>query len=109
VQVDVSCNVSFDQTRPEDYDRVMGVNTKGPLLVTRAVAKVMKTQERAKVSLGRHGLRDVRRGCIVDISSAAALSAVATKTAYTTSKHALTGLTKAAGMYIYHAISMLPC
>lgn len=104
-QVDVASNVPFDQTSLDDYDRVLGTNTRGPFLVTRAVGKVMKTQERAKVSLGRHGLRDIGRGCIINVSSAAGLSGVATKAPYTASKHALTGLTRAACTCAHHRTS----
>ncbi|RYO84487.1 hypothetical protein DL764_009319 [Monosporascus ibericus] len=98
--VDVAAYVPFDETDPDDYDRVLGINTKGVFLVTRAVARVMKSQEPVSVDLGRHGLRDVGRGAIVNISSAMALVAVPAKVPYTTSKHAVTGVTKAAGSYI---------
>ncbi|RYP71207.1 hypothetical protein DL771_005007 [Monosporascus sp. 5C6A] len=94
--VDVAAYVPFDETDPDDYDRVLGINTKGVFLVTRAVAKVMKSQEPVSVDLGRHGFRDVGRGAIVNVSSAMALVAVPAKVPYTTSKHAVTGVTKAA-------------
>ncbi|KAI0172144.1 NAD(P)-binding protein [Hypoxylon sp. FL1284] len=96
--VDVAVYVPFDETDPDDYDRVLGINTKGIFLVTRAVAKVMKAQEPVSVDLGRHGPRDVGRGSIVNVSSAMALVAVSGKVPYTTSKHAITGVTKAAAM-----------
>jgi NAD(P)-dependent dehydrogenase (short-subunit alcohol dehydrogenase family) len=96
--VDVASYVPFDQTDPDDYDRVLGINTKGPFLVTRAVGKVMLAQEPVQVDLGRHGVRDGGRGSIVNISSGMALVAVPAKASYTTSKHALTGVTKAAAM-----------
>ncbi|KAI1144061.1 NAD(P)-binding protein [Hypoxylon sp. FL0543] len=96
--VDVASYRSLDETDPAEYDRVLGINTKGVFLVTRAVGKIMKSQEPVSVDLGRHGLRDVGRGSIVNISSAMALVAVPTKTPYATSKHAVTGLTKAAVM-----------
>ncbi|KAI1485516.1 NAD(P)-binding protein [Biscogniauxia mediterranea] len=96
--VDVAAYAPFDETDPDDYDRVLGINTKGVFLVTRAVAKIMKSQESVSVDLGRHGSRDVGRGAIVNVSSAMALVAVPGKTPYTTSKHAITGLTRAAAM-----------
>ncbi|KAI1417810.1 NAD(P)-binding protein [Hypoxylon sp. FL1857] len=94
--VDVSSYIPFDETDPNDYDRVLGINTKGVFLVTRAVARVMKSQERVSVDLGRHGSRDVGRGAIVNVSSAMAFVAVPGKVPYATSKHAITGTTKAA-------------
>ena len=97
-QVDVASYVPFEQTDPEDYDRVLGINTKAVFLVTRAVGNFMRTQEPLSVNLGRHGTRDAGRGSIVNVSSAMALVAVPGKAPYTTSKHAVTGVTKAAGM-----------
>jgi NAD(P)-dependent dehydrogenase (short-subunit alcohol dehydrogenase family) len=97
-QVDVAAYIPFGQTDPDDYDRVLGINTKGPFLVTRAVGNVMQEQEPVQVNLGRHGTRDGGRGSIVNVSSGMALVAVPAKAPYTTSKHALTGVTKAAGM-----------
>ncbi|OTA66660.1 oxidoreductase [Hypoxylon sp. EC38] len=96
--VDVASYIPFDETDPDDYDRVLGINTKGMFLVMRAVGKVMKSQEPVSVDLGRHGSRDIGRGSIVNVSSAMALVAVPAKAPYTTSKHAITGLTKAAVM-----------
>ncbi|OTB03163.1 hypothetical protein M426DRAFT_74132 [Hypoxylon sp. CI-4A] len=96
--VDMNAYVPFDEIDPDDYDRVLGVNTKGVFLVTRAVGKVMKLQEPVSVDIGRHGRRDVGRGSIVNISSAMALAAVASKAPYTTSKHAVTGITKVAAV-----------
>ncbi|KAI0810328.1 NAD(P)-binding protein [Xylaria sp. FL0064] len=96
--VDVAEYVPFQNTTPEDYDRVLGINTKGPFLVTRAISKVMLAQDPVQVDLGRLGKRDAGRGSIVNVSSAMALVAVPAKAPYTTSKHAVTGVTKAAAM-----------
>lgn len=57
----------------------------------------MRSQEPVTVKLGRHGTRDAGRGSIVNVSSAMALVAVPAKAPYTTSKRAVTGVTKAAG------------
>ncbi|EMR70339.1 putative short-chain dehydrogenase reductase family protein [Eutypa lata UCREL1] len=54
--VDVAEYVPFDETDPDDYDRILGINTKNMFLVCRAVAKAMKQQEPAKVTLNRHGI-----------------------------------------------------
>jgi NAD(P)-dependent dehydrogenase (short-subunit alcohol dehydrogenase family) len=60
----------------------------------------MLAQEPIQVNLGRLGTRDVGRGSIVNVSSAMALVAVPAKAPYTTSKHAVTGVTKAAGAFL---------
>ncbi|KAI1466551.1 NAD(P)-binding protein [Daldinia caldariorum] len=93
--VDGRKNVPFDQADVSDFDRVFDINAKSILYVTQAVAKVMKAQEPAKVDLGRHGVRDVGRGSIVNISSILGISALPNKVAYITSKHAVGGLTRA--------------
>ncbi|KAJ8129727.1 hypothetical protein O1611_g3903 [Lasiodiplodia mahajangana] len=96
IDTDVYC--PMDQTDPDDYDRVMAINTKGVFFVIREVAKVMKSQEPKIVNLGRHGNRDAGRGSIVNVSSTMAVVAVQGKVSYATSKHAITGVTKAAVM-----------
>ncbi|KAI1073522.1 NAD(P)-binding protein [Whalleya microplaca] len=79
--VDVAEYVPFDETNPDDYDRVLGINTKNMFLPR-------------KLSLGRHGTRDLGWGSIVNVSSAMALCVVPHKVAYATSKHAITGITR---------------
>ncbi|KAI1115363.1 hypothetical protein F5Y14DRAFT_450180 [Nemania sp. NC0429] len=96
--VDVATYCPIDQTDPDDYDRVMAINTKGAYLVIRAVAKIMKSQEPMVINLGRHGNRDAGRGSIVNVSSTMAVVAVEGKISYATSKHAITGITRTAGM-----------
>ncbi|KAI3342578.1 oxidoreductase [Ustulina deusta] len=96
--VDTTIYCPIDQTDPDDYDRVMAINTRGMFFVIRAVAKVMKSQEPTIINLGRHGNRDAGRGSIVNVSSTMAVLAVEGKISYATSKHAITGITKAAVM-----------
>ena len=80
----------------DNFDRVLGVNTKGVLTCTRAVSKVMIAQEPRSVKT-RNGTRDIGRGSILNIGSANSYAALPGKVAYTTSKHAMMGLTKTAG------------
>ncbi|KAI1505252.1 NAD(P)-binding protein [Biscogniauxia marginata] len=95
VSVDAMANLAKEQFDRIDYC----VNAFGGVfLVTRAVAKIMKSQEPVSIGLRRHGPRDVGRGAIVNVSSAMALIAVPAKVSYTTSKHAVIGVTKAAAM-----------
>ncbi|KAI1654710.1 NAD(P)-binding protein [Daldinia decipiens] len=93
--VDGRRNVPFDQADVADFDRVFDINAKSILYVTQSVAKVMKAQDSAKIELGRHGVKDLGRGSIVNISSILGISALPNKVAYITSKHAVGGLTRA--------------
>jgi NAD(P)-dependent dehydrogenase (short-subunit alcohol dehydrogenase family) len=98
-QVDVAEYVPVTETSEVDYDRVMDINAKGAFLVSRAVAKVMKEQEPKTVTLPRHGTRNLGRGSIVNVGSAASHGVVPAKLPYCASKHALLGITRACGMY----------
>ncbi|KAI1296242.1 hypothetical protein F5Y03DRAFT_370845 [Xylaria venustula] len=97
--IDVATYCPIDQTDPDDCDRVMAINTKGMFFfVIRAVAQVMKFQEPTIVNFCRYGDRDAGRGFIVNVFSSIAVVAVEGKIAYATSKHAVTGVTRAAVM-----------
>ena len=82
----------------EDYDKVMDINAKGTMLCVRAQLKAMKSQEPRSYT-GRTGTRDIGRGAIVNIASAHAHVGLPGKMAYTTSKHAVIGITKMAGKF----------
>ncbi|MHB8320280.1 MAG: SDR family NAD(P)-dependent oxidoreductase [Acidimicrobiales bacterium] len=74
----------------EVWDRVMGVNLVGMMRLCRAVLPVMLAQG---------------HGTIVNVGSEASIKASAAGTAYTTSKHAVVGLSKSiAFMYGPHGI-----
>ena len=75
-----------DQRLEEEYDRLMGVNLKGAYFMCRAALRHMT---------GR------KAGVIVNIASIGGLFAVRDRLAYTVSKHAVVGLTRA--MAIDHA------
>jgi NAD(P)-dependent dehydrogenase (short-subunit alcohol dehydrogenase family) len=79
----------------------MGINAKGAFLVSREVAKLMKEQEPKTVTLPRHGTRDLGRGSIVNVASAASHGVVPAKLPYCASKHALLGITRACGKYVH--------
>lgn len=69
----------------ESYDRVMGINTKGTLFLTQAVARQMLAQER-----DRNGLR----GCIVNISSMSAYVSSLSRGEYCISKAGVSMITR---------------
>lgn len=67
----------FQDLTPDEWDRVMGTNLRGPFLVTRLVLPLMRTR---------------RQGHIINISSESGLSYYEGDAAYGTSKHALNDL-----------------
>jgi NAD(P)-dependent dehydrogenase (short-subunit alcohol dehydrogenase family) len=73
-------------TTGADFDRVLGVNTRGVFNVTRAFLPSMLAR---------------KHGVIVNLASIAGLIAVRDRLAYTVSKHAVVGLTRA--MALDHA------
>lgn len=85
---------------PDDYDRVQAVNATGLLNVARAVARVMATQEPRQFTTVRGSQRDLGRGVIVNVASAAAFVGIPGKVAYTSSKWASLGITKTMGTLI---------
>jgi NAD(P)-dependent dehydrogenase (short-subunit alcohol dehydrogenase family) len=105
IQADVSSYVPFDQTDPDNYDRVLGINTKAVFLVTHAAGEIMRSQEPFTVSLGRHRGRDAGRGSIFSVSSAMKLIAVPAQALYTNSKHAVTGFKKGCGYVIVQTLA----
>ncbi|KEF59588.1 uncharacterized protein A1O9_04434 [Exophiala aquamarina CBS 119918] len=88
--------------RTEDWRRVMEVNVTGTFFVLRAVARIMLKQEPIKSSIDG---RPLQRGSIVNFSSIQGLVGIELSTAYTTSKHAVLGLTRTASDdYAKHGI-----
>ncbi|MBM65811.1 MAG: 3-ketoacyl-ACP reductase [Myxococcales bacterium] len=91
-RLDVLCNnagvldnlTPVEDTSDELWDRVMRVNAKGPFLASRAALKVMVEQG---------------SGSIINTSSAAGLRGGRGGGAYTTSKHAVVGLTRSIAWY----------
>jgi 3-oxoacyl-[acyl-carrier protein] reductase len=76
----ISLPVLFTQTTEEEYDRVFSVNTKGVFFLSQAAAKEM-------ISAGK--------GAIVNVSSMWGVAGASGEVAYSASKAAVIGLTKA--------------
>ena len=70
----ISAGGPLDELRVEDWDRVLGVNLRGPFLTTRAVLPFMREQ---------------RSGHIINISSESGIEYYSGDAAYGVSKHAL--------------------
>lgn len=79
--------------KTEDWRRVMSVNVDGTFFVLRAAAQIMLKQEPIRSSIDG---RPLQRGSIVNFSSIQGLVGITLSTAYTTSKHAVLGLTRTA-------------
>jgi NAD(P)-dependent dehydrogenase (short-subunit alcohol dehydrogenase family) len=73
----------IDDLTVEQWDRVLGVNLRGPFLVAKAVFPIMQRQ---------------RKGDVVNVASTAALRAWANASAYHASKWGLIGLSRALGV-----------
>ncbi|ATZ56825.1 hypothetical protein BCIN_14g00560 [Botrytis cinerea B05.10] len=81
-----------------NFDETLSVNTRGTMLITRAVTKAMSTQE-PLTTKGRHGdERSLGRGSIVHIASAFSYIAAPGMMAYVASKHAMMGIVKVAAV-----------
>ncbi|KAI1321108.1 oxidoreductase [Xylariaceae sp. FL0255] len=99
VGVGVANFLPFENTSDEDYDRGLATNAEGAFLLSKAAITQTRCQEPLLADLGpRRGIRDVGRGAIVNVCSTMALGAVPGKVAYVASKHAMLGITRAAGI-----------
>lgn len=79
--------------KTEDWKRVLDININGTFFVLRAAAKIMLGQERILSSIDG---RPLQRGSIVNFGSIQGVVGITLSTAYTTTKHAVIGLTRTA-------------
>ena len=79
----IDCTAPVDEMSVEDWDRVVGVNLRGPFLMAHTVLPVMKKQQ------GGH---------IINVSSTAAKRAWANASAYHASKWGLIGFSRGLGV-----------
>ncbi|KAI1109055.1 hypothetical protein F5Y14DRAFT_44828 [Nemania sp. NC0429] len=97
--VGVRRHVPVDETDAEEMDRFWRVNVMGTFHCIQAVTKVMKEQDIATVISPRGGgRREVGRGAILNLGSLNSYVATPNIVQYTTSKHAIMGLTKNAAL-----------
>lgn len=76
----IGCVGTILQTATAEFDRLMGVNVRGTFLVTQAFLPAMI---------------DAGRGSVINLASVAGVVAVRERFAYTTTKFAIVGMTKA--------------
>jgi NAD(P)-dependent dehydrogenase (short-subunit alcohol dehydrogenase family) len=81
-----------------EFQRFLDLNTTGMFLVTREASIAMRAQEPRSVSASEPA-RGLSRGTIVNLASASSLVATTGVLPYTTSKHAVLGLTKNSGKH----------
>lgn len=79
-----------------ELGRFLNINVMGSFLVTKLASSRMKAQEPLPVSAG-NSARGSSRGVIVNMASCSSFMATPGLTQYTTSKHAVLGLTRNAG------------
>lgn len=82
----------------DEWERVNRVNVHGVLHCIQSVARVMKSQPRITIP-GRERPRDGGKGSIVNIGSIHSFLSAPGTAQYTTSKHAMLGLTRSAGVW----------
>ncbi|KAI1745443.1 NAD(P)-binding protein [Xylaria scruposa] len=80
------------------FSKIMDINVKGTMLCNRAVARAMAQQEPLTYTSRRYGTRSLGRGSIVNLGSTNSYVAVPGMMGYTTSKHAVIGVTKSAAL-----------
>ncbi|KAI0835632.1 NAD(P)-binding protein [Hypoxylon sp. FL0890] len=80
------------------FSKTVEINIKGTMLCVRAVSKAMAQQEPLTYTSRRWGTRSLGRGSIVNLGSASSYVASAGMLSYTTTKHAVIGLTKSAAI-----------
>lgn len=76
----MALNRPFSETTAEEFDRIMAINVRTPFLLTREALPLMKESDRAT---------------IISIGSSVSYAGYADQAAYTASKHALLGMTRA--------------
>lgn len=80
-----------------EFERFLKVNVTGTLLAVRAQSRVMKRQE--PLTHGTDSLRTLGRGVITNMGSGNSYVATPHIIQYTTSKHAVLGITRNAGKW----------
>jgi 3-oxoacyl-[acyl-carrier protein] reductase len=82
----VALNRPFEETTTEDFDRIMAINVRTPFLLTREALPLLKQSDHAT---------------IINIGSVVSYTGYADQSAYSASKHALLGMTRALAKEVY--------
>ncbi|KAI4152524.1 MAG: hypothetical protein L6R39_001783 [Caloplaca ligustica] len=95
--IGVRTPASISESSVPEFQRFLDVNVFGMFLCTRALSRVMKTQSPRPVSES-NPRRGETRGAIVNMGSCSSFVATPMLGQYTTSKHAVLGLTRNAAL-----------
>ena len=98
IKIDTALYTPVPNNDMDDYDKVMDVNSRAFVLVSRAVVKIMKKQDPRTFNIPVGGTRELSRGVIVNVTSAMSYGVMPGKIAYATSKYAALGVTKSLNM-----------
>ena len=98
-QIGVQAPAEIADASISEYRRFLDVNVFGMFLATRAQSAAMKKQEPKPVSKN-NPKRGATRGVIVNMGSCSSFVSTPMIGQYTTSKHAVLGLTKNAGQWL---------
>jgi NAD(P)-dependent dehydrogenase (short-subunit alcohol dehydrogenase family) len=94
--IGVKKHLPIHEADASEMDRFWKVNVIGTFNCIQAVSRVMKAQE-PRITASRGRVRDVGKGVFVNLGSGNSYMATPDIVQYTTSKHAVIGLTKSAG------------
>lgn len=89
---------SFKELDITELDRLYHVNVRGTALCMRYVLDAMSQQEPREIET-RSGPRSLGKGCVVNLGSLSSHTSGSQNAPYIASKHAVLGLTKAAGKF----------
>lgn len=98
LQIGVQEPAEVAESSVSEFKKFLDVNVLGMLLAVRAETRAMKEQESRLVSFD-NPKRGETRGVIINMGSCASYCATSSLVQYTTSKHAVLGLTRNAGEY----------
>lgn len=84
----------------EEFERFYRVNVLGTMNCVKVVGAAMRQQAPLRIQ-GRNGERNTGRGAIVNLGSANSYVATRDIVQYTTSKHAVLGITRNAGLLLF--------
>lgn len=95
-QIGVKSPAEIGESSISEFKRFLNVNVLGMFLTVRAETRAMKKQEPRVISL-KNRKRGESRGVIINMGSCSSYCATPQLVQYTTSKHAVLGLTRNAG------------
>jgi NAD(P)-dependent dehydrogenase (short-subunit alcohol dehydrogenase family) len=103
-QIGVKSQVGIGESSIPEFKTILDVNVLGMFLAVRAETRAMKKQEPRLLS-SKNPKRGESRGVIINMGSCSSYAATPQMVQYTTSKHAVLGLTRNAGERICSSLT----